>query len=88
MDIKFSLGQTVATQGIMGLLTEEEIVTLLNRHAAGDWGDLDEEDKELNKDALINGERLFSSYDTQKGKVWVITEYDRSVTTVLSPDEY
>jgi len=86
---KFELGQTVATRGIMDLLDEIEISELMDRHVTGDWGDLCEEDKEQNELALIfRDSRLFSSYVTPKGKVWIITEHDRSVTTVLLPEEY
>jgi hypothetical protein len=63
----------------------------LKRHCIGDWGELDVEDKRRNDLALENGERLFSAY-IKKGpkiwKVWIITEADRSVTTILFPDEY
>lgn len=88
-NIKFPLGQTVATRGVLDLLTENEIFNLLIRHAAGDWGDLCCEDKNLNNSALSSGEgRLFSAYNTLNGKVWIITERDRSATTILLPNEY
>ena len=70
------------------MLTPHEISMLLYRHSTGDWGDLCSDDKDLNNQALVSGGRLFSSYMTTKGKVWVITEADGSVTTVLLPDEY
>ncbi len=88
-DAKFILGQTVATRGILARLDAAEILGLLSRHAAGDWGDLCKEDIQQNESALLtNDNRLFSSYVTSKGKVWIITEYDHSATTVLLPDEY
>ena len=88
-ETKFSLGQTVSTRGALALLDMEEIHSLLSRHVSGDWGDMCEEDKGLNNHALQSGiGRLFSSYELPKGKVWVITEHDRSVTTVLLPNEY
>ena len=61
----------------------------VTRHLAGDWGDLCDEDRVANEQALAEGGRLFSSY-TQEGdqKIWIITEWDRSVTTVLLPEEY
>ena len=61
----------------------------LKRHAAADWGDVEKEDQRLNDEALRVGERLLSVYSDCKGtKFWIITEWDRSVTTVLLPDEY
>ena len=61
----------------------------LRRHARGDWGDLDDEDRKANDRALQEGSRLFSAYKTKAGvKFWIITEADRSATTVLLPDEY
>ena len=61
----------------------------LRRHARGDWGDLEEEDREANDGALASGERLLSAYSADDGtKFWVITEWDRSATTVLFPEEY
>jgi hypothetical protein len=62
---------------------------LLKRHLAGDWGDLGDEDKKTNDQAVIFGNRILSSYNLPKGhKVWIITEWDRSVTTFLLPSEY
>ena len=87
--MKFSLGQVVTTKGISELLTPQEISTLLDRHVTGDWGDVSKSDKNLNDKALEMGYvHLFSSYITPKGKVWIITEADRSITTVLLPSEY
>ena len=65
----------------------------LERHLAGDWGDLDEADKQTNNQALKHGDRLFSSYDLHddadgETRLWIITECDRSVTTLLFPSEY
>src|SRR5690349_18002039 len=61
----------------------------LGRHASGDWGEVDAEDWKANDDALKDGTRHISAYRTLKGvRLWVITEWDRSVTTVLLPDEY
>lgn len=86
---KFQLGQIVTTRGVLELLDGPEIMNLLSRHASGDWGELCEEDKGLNEAALVSGDnRLFSAYETARGKVWIITEYDHSVTTVLLPSEY
>jgi hypothetical protein len=61
---------------------------LLGRHVRGDWGDLDDEDKQRNDEALTLGSRIFSAYLVEGVKFWVITEADRSVTTILLPEEY
>ena len=64
-------------------------ISLLRRHQRGDWGDLDDEDKAENEFSLTKHLRIFSSYNlAEKIKVWVITEADRSVTTILLPEEY
>lgn len=86
--IKFNLGQVVATKGALKKFTMDEINICLFRHSIGDWGDMDKEDKKLNDDALKHGGRLFSSYNLPNGKLWVITEADRSYTTILLPEEY
>lgn len=86
---KFPLGQLVATPGALDSLTQEEINTFLPRHNSGDWGDVCQDDREANDQALLNGARLLSAYRSQnKVKFWIITEHDRSVTTVLLPEEY
>jgi hypothetical protein len=84
------LGKVVATSGALKAITEvgEDPFDYLTRHASGDWGDLCAFDHRQNEVALRTGERIFSSYDTPAGKVWVITEADRSVTTILLPEEY
>ena len=86
----FSLGQVVATPGAIEALAEVNCLplTLLNRHQIGDWGDLDDEDKAANNEALGNWTRLFSAYLIHDVKFWVITDADRSVTTILLPEEY
>jgi hypothetical protein len=61
---------------------------LLARHATGDWGELCAFDRRQNEAALREGYRVFSSYDVQAGTVWIITEADRSITTILLPQEY
>jgi hypothetical protein len=88
-NIKFELGQMVVTRGAIELLDSLEITKLLSRHASGDWGELCDEDMAANDNALISGDlRIFSAYDTPKGRVWIITEHDRSYTTILLPHEY
>ena len=86
---KFSLGHIVATPGALDLLTTNDIEEALRRHASGDWGEVDDEDRNENELSLAQGLRLFSVYRTGNDeKFWVITEADRSATTVLLPDEY
>jgi hypothetical protein len=86
---KFLLGQIVATPNALNKIPNDEILTALSRHERGDWGILDPEDLESNEQALLKGGRLFSRYFTsQNVKFWIITEWDRSVTTVLLPEDY
>ena len=83
------LGQTVATPAALGAVSQPDIVAALRRHAAGDWGDVDAHDRAANDDALTAGDRLLSVFRSAQGTTfWVITEADRSVTTVLLPDDY
>ncbi len=84
------LGRVVATPGALKALSEagEHPFGYLARHAAGDWGELCVFDHRQNEIALREGHRVFSSYETPEGRVWVITEADRSVTTILLPEEY
>jgi len=83
------LGQIVATKGVLAAVPESSIHDALGRHITGDWGDVCEEDRKQNDHAAKNGERILSSYRTPDGvKFWIITEWDRSYTTVLLPDEY
>jgi hypothetical protein len=87
----FPLGQVVATPGALDVLdrTATNAGTLLRRHQAGDWGAVPEEDAELNREALEHGSRLLSSYPLGDDmRIWIITEADRSVTTLLLPEEY
>lgn len=88
---KFALGQIVATPAALDALNTsgDSAHTLLARHATGDWGDLCESDKESNDADLINGGRLLSAYVLRDGtKLWIITEADRSATTLLLPSDY
>jgi hypothetical protein len=88
----FSLGQIVATPGALAALAKagQTPLEFLARHVRGDWGELTEEDRKENQLSLERGFRLLSSYRTDAGdtKLWVITESDRNVTTVLLPEEY
>lgn len=86
---KFSLGQLVATPNAVNSISPDEILIALGRHVTGDWGELCEEDRSANERALLCGGRLFSSYvSVQNIKFWIITECDRSATTVLLPEDY
>lgn len=85
---KFEIGQLVATTGATETYTQNELLQYLARHRQGDWGDMCDEDKKANEDALEYGERLMSCYEEDGKKLWIITEYDRSVTTLLLPSEY
>jgi len=86
---RFPLGQIVITRGASGTLGPDDVLCGLFRHSNGDWGDVGDEDELSNEVSLIDGGRLLSSYRTNSGtKYWIITEYDRSVTTILLPDEY
>ena len=85
----FPLGNVYLTAGVAALeLDPDKIARLLHRHQCGDWGDLDDEDKQANERDLKCGERLLSRYDTEAGPLYVITERDRSTTTVLLRNEY
>jgi hypothetical protein len=85
---KFPLGQVVITTTASQQLSPVAIHEALRRHAAGDWGDICPEDAHENDQALKEGFRLHSSYGTGERKFWIITEDDRSVTTILMPDDY
>jgi hypothetical protein len=88
---KFSLGQLTATPGALQAVEESGQVPdfFLQRHVTGDWGEVGAEDWQRNEEALRDGTRILSAYRTLKGqKLWVITEADRSLTTILLPDEY
>lgn len=87
----FPLGQTVATPGALEALAEagQSPAEFLGRHVRADWGEVCDDDKAANDDALKCGSRILSAYRTSKGvKVWVISEADRSSTCILLPEEY
>jgi hypothetical protein len=88
----FSLGQIVATPGALSALGDDgtSVEDLLNRHVTGDWGELCEEDRQENELSITQGFRILSAYKLPRTgvKLWVITEADRSATTLLLPDEY
>ncbi len=86
---KFPFGKLVSTPGALRAIPRAEMLLALRRHLSGDWGDLDDEDKKANERALANGGRLVSVYHSlAHDKFYVITEADRSVTTILLPHEY
>ncbi len=95
----FQTGQIVATRGVYDLASQNPdfaqfIQKSLNRHVKGDWGDVDDNDKEANNQALKQSTRLLSAYKDERfpqhgvATIWIITEADRSATTILFPDEY
>lgn len=88
---KFHLGQVVATPGGLAALEEsrQSATEFLSRHANGDWGEVCESDRQENEFSLMHGFRLLSTYTLRSGvKIWVISEADRSSTTILLPEEY
>jgi hypothetical protein len=84
------LGQTVVTANASETLNKSDMNAALERHRNGDWGDLDKGDKTVNDEALATGEdRILSAYNDSNGtRFWIITEWDRSVTTILLPEDY
>ena len=85
----FNPGQVVATQGALSLAEDGvNLLAYLARHLMGDWGDLCKEDKKENDFSIKNGYRILSAYNTSRGRLWIITEADRSATTFLLPEEY
>jgi hypothetical protein len=84
------LGRVVATPRALKLISEigEDPFGYIARHATGDWGNLCAFDRRQNEIALRDGYRVLSSYDVSTGQVWIITEADRSITTILLPEEY
>ena len=86
---KFPYGRMVMTRGVAEEIHEMEILDAIRRHLSGDWGDVNQNDTRMNEIALRDGYRLFSVYHTRAGKkFYIITEADRSATTVLLPEEY
>ena len=85
---RFPLGQLVITANAAGRLTPEEIAAGIVRHARGDWGDVSPADAAENELSLREGFRLLSAYGKGNRRFWIITEADRSATTVLLPEDY
>lgn len=89
MERPFELGHTVTTRSAMLALPPADMLAAMRRHASGDWGDVDAEDWNANERALAHGGRLFSVYHSSEGqRFWIITEHDRSATTILLPEDY
>lgn len=86
----FALGQVVATPAVLAHLNEHRIhpAEYIWRHQCGDWGNVPPEDAGENEFAVLNDLRVLSSYEVVGERMWVITEADRSVTTLLFPSEY
>jgi hypothetical protein len=87
MEPLFPLGRAVVTPGALALGID--LIPYMRRHHCGDWGDLCDEDKQANEDALVHGDRILSHYNVPGGKrIYIITEADRSSTCILLPEEY
>jgi hypothetical protein len=85
----FQLGKLVLTSHALKQLDPQSVYDAFKRYIQADWGDLCSEDKQVNNDALLYGNRILAAYSDSKGiKFWIITEGDRSYTTVLLPEEY
>jgi len=86
---KFEMGELIITPGAMGRIDRRIVLASLRRHHIGDWGELEDEDKLANEQALKQGGRLFSVYlDQNKERFYIITESTREYTTILLPEEY
>ena len=86
---KFPLGEIVITSHALQTLNTADVHSALQRHASGDWGDVCREDRLSNERGLTEQDRLFSVYHAANSrKFWIITEWDRSVTTILLPEDY
>ena len=89
----FKLGKLVMTRGVHSKIKEDVdfavgVLDAFERYQRCDWGDLCDEDKAENEQALIDGERIFALYNIGNDKIYITTERDRSVTTILLPEEY
>ena len=82
------LGQVVVTTGARDSLDMNDVQVALMRHQMYDWGNVCKEDKKANDEAVIEGDRILSSYESKGTKFWIITEWNRSATTILLPEEY
>lgn len=90
---QFELGQIVMTNGVQDLIGGAtagfgDLRDIIRRHQEGDWGSMGAEDSAMNDEAVIAGDRIMGAHELGGEKIWVITEWDRSVTTALLPSEY
>lgn len=85
---RFPLGQIVITTNAHETLSPLAVAEGLRRYSRGDWGNVNSEDAALNDQALIEEGRLFSAYGKGRNRFWIITEWDRSATTILMPEDY
>jgi hypothetical protein len=89
--MRFALGRVVATPGALRALekAEQALDVFLDRHVNGDWGEVPDADKQENEFSVEQGFRILSAYTTSAGdRIWILTEADRSATTILLPQEY
>lgn len=91
--MKFNLGQVVATAGVANAMNDsiefsKDVYEAFERYVGGDWGCVDKTDWESNDAAAAGNDRIVAAYETICGRIWIITEWDRSVTTILFPSEY
>lgn len=89
----FDMGQVITTRGVIARIDEDPnftkfVLNSLSRFSTGDWGEMCQDDKDLNDQALISGDRLLAAYTYGEDKIYIITEWDRSYTTVMFPEEY
>lgn len=85
---KFPTGEVAITPHALEVITLEELISGLQRHVQGDWGNVYPDDAVMNDEALLHGNRILSVYGKGKSRFWIITEADRSATTILMPDDY
>ena len=88
LEPRFPLGEVFMTAVAAEGTDPDEIMKIIHRHHCGDWGDLGEGDKQANEEALTHGERILSRYDLEAGSFYIVTEADRSMTTVMRVEEY
>lgn len=87
--VKVDAGRVFATPGALNCVHEDDLFDSFVRHISGDWGDVSEEDRKANDEAIDFGSRILSSYADRHGiRFWIITEADRSATTILLPEDY
>jgi len=87
-NIPFPLGKCYATPTTLEEFPRDVVMSCMDRHARGDWGDLSDYDSRANNEALIQGGRILSSYNIRGDKLWIITDAERETTTICLPSEY